>query len=76
MMNIQYLGHHQSSSSSKYAAKYTAKVDAGNRVKAYANAHSGDVMLAQTHLFNTKIGTSAHNEKLAEKSKRDKGHDT
>ena len=75
MMNIQFLGAGQNNGNCKYTAKYVAKHDKGNRVKAHADAHTGDITLEKTHLHNTKIGTSARNKKLAEESRRDKHHD-
>lgn len=68
MVNCQYIG--STLSMAKYLLKYVAKHDENNRIEASANVNTGQIKIGEQHLHNTKIESSAYNEKKAVEESR------
>ena len=73
MQNIQCL--FQTNGLNKYICKYIAKIDENNYIIIRAHPHDPGILIAQSvFLHNTKISTSAINERKALQKKRGKDH--
>ena len=77
MQNAQVLEH--TNGLAKYVCKYITKVNAGNYVVLCVDVDTGQLVLAKTHLHNTKIVSSKINEDARFRQQKlkhhQKGHD-
>ena len=72
MQNAQCLNH--TNGLAKYVCKYISKFDEYNYVMLCQDMHSGEWVLGQRHLHNTKVVTSKINEDKAFSRERHKNH--
>ena len=72
MQNAQVLEH--TNGLAKYVCKYITKIDEGNYVVLCVDVHTGQWVLAKTHLHNTKIVSSKINEDARFRQQKFKHH--
>ena len=72
MQNIQSLTH--SNGCNKYVVKYLGKIDEQNFVITSTDSRNGDLKSLHNFRYNSKIASSAMNDKKAIEKRRDKSH--